>query len=105
MVRAMGLVITLLHVVEADESEFGTLSGAQAYLDGAATQFRGIDVRTDVRRGQPAREILNAMRDLNVDIIAMATHSRPGIERPLLGGVAEQVIRESGLPVLLVRSS
>jgi nucleotide-binding universal stress UspA family protein len=37
------------------------------------------------------------------DLVAMATHGRGGLSRAWLGSVADAVVRESGLPVLLVR--
>lgn len=117
MARAMSLSITLLHVIESPDGEDGAVyagpaatpasafSGARAYLDGVATQLAGLDVRTQIRQGRPALEILNAIADLQVDLVAMATHSRQGINRLVFGSVAEQVLHESSMPVLLVRAS
>ncbi len=62
-------------------------------------------MRTQIRRGRPAREILNAIADLQVDLVAMATHSRQGVNRMVFGSVAEQVLHESNIPVLLVRAN
>jgi nucleotide-binding universal stress UspA family protein len=113
--RTMNMAITLLHVVEVGRGEVGAIrvgeeastavAWAQAYLDGVAAQLDGIDVRTEIRQGQPAREILNAIRELDVDLVAMATHSRQGIDRLLFGSIAEEVIHASSMPVLLIRAS
>jgi nucleotide-binding universal stress UspA family protein len=52
--------------------------------------------------GDPAAAILQAVRDVNADLIVMATR-RQGIDRLILGSVAERVIRESPVPVLTIR--
>jgi nucleotide-binding universal stress UspA family protein len=91
--------------IRVGEEASTAVAWAQAYLDGVAAQLDGIDVRTEIRQGQPAREILNAIRELDVDLVAMATHSRQGIDRLLFGSIAEEVIHASSMPVLLIRAS
>jgi nucleotide-binding universal stress UspA family protein len=58
---------------------------------------------TVILRGDPAQAIMHAADDLDADLIVMATHGHKGINRLLLGSVAEQVVRESPIPVLTVR--
>ncbi|MGA2860041.1 MAG: universal stress protein [Candidatus Sulfotelmatobacter sp.] len=53
-----------------------------------------------VQFGKPAELIEKAAQDLNVDLIVMATHERTGINRLLLGSIAEHVLRTSKRPVL-----
>jgi nucleotide-binding universal stress UspA family protein len=48
--------------------------------------------------------ILDFARVHDIDVIAMSTHGR-GMSRFLLGGVADKVLRGSGLPMLLYRPS
>lgn len=78
---------------------------AEEYLAPIAIELRGkgVRVRTQVRRGQPAEEIVAAARESGADLIAMTTHGRSGLGRLLFGSVAEQVLRESRLPVFLMR--
>jgi len=78
---------------------------AEEYLAPIAVELRqkGVKVRTEVRRGQPAEEIVAAARDADADLIAMTTHGRSGFGRLLFGSVAEAVLRESRLPVFLMR--
>ena len=57
---------------------------------------------TGVRVGEPVDEILAAAHDQAVDLIVMATHGHTGPARWLLGSVADQVVRRSERPVLLV---
>lgn len=68
-------------------------------------QKEGYNVSTAVRFGEPAEEILAfvASADKPVDLIAMATHGRSGLSRLLKGSVAEDVLRQSGVPLMLVR--
>jgi nucleotide-binding universal stress UspA family protein len=50
-----------------------------------------------------AQTILAEARNTGCDLIVMGTHGRQGLRRFLQGSVAEQVVRESSCPVLLVR--
>jgi len=116
---SMGAELTLLRVVDtisAEWSERGVLgrpSGrspladhAEAYVGRIATAVRerGVKTHTTVRQGAPAQQIMAAVKELDVDAIAMATHSRRGFNRLMFGSVAEQVLHESSLPVLLIRA-
>jgi len=53
--------------------------------------------------GSPASEIVREASDSNCDVIVMGTHGRGGIDRLLLGSVAERVVRTATVPVLTVR--
>jgi nucleotide-binding universal stress UspA family protein len=58
--------------------------------------------RTTVE-GSPAREIVDYATETGVDLVVMGTHGRSGVDRLLLGSVAERVVRRSPVPVLTVR--
>lgn len=58
-----------------------------------------------VRETRPAFSILDIARETGADLIAMGTHGRGGMGRMILGSVAENVVRESRIPVLTVRRS
>ncbi len=47
--------------------------------------------------------ILDAAKKYHADLIVMGTHGRQGIKRFFLGSIAEQLIHQSHLPVLLIR--
>jgi nucleotide-binding universal stress UspA family protein len=51
---------------------------------------------------KPAEAICGMARDLDADLVAMATHGRSGISHLLAGSVTEGVIRALGRPVLVV---
>jgi nucleotide-binding universal stress UspA family protein len=62
-------------------------------------------MRTEVRSGTPHREIMDALEENAADLVVMGTHGRSGLERYLLGSVAERVLRTSPVPVMTVRRS
>lgn len=70
----------------------------------AATLGRwGVAVRVMLRDGRPFQEIVAAADAEGADLIAMGTHGRGGLNRLLLGSVADRVIRTAPCPVLTVR--
>lgn len=71
------------------------------YLDEIARSFSGLVVHCSRERGRPAEVILD--RAAPGTLIAMATHGRSGINRWLLGSVAEKVLRGTKHPLFLVR--
>ncbi|MBG9390209.1 universal stress protein [Caenimonas aquaedulcis] len=48
--------------------------------------------------------VANAARLWNADLVVVGTHGRRGIGRVMLGSGAEQIIRMSPVPVLVIRS-
>jgi nucleotide-binding universal stress UspA family protein len=56
-----------------------------------------------VAEGGAAQEILRCARELDVDLIAMSTHGRKGLNRMLVGSVTQEVLHGSDRPVLLFR--
>ncbi|MBV0901223.1 universal stress protein [Haloarcula salina] len=68
--------------------------------DLAAERDRELDAVTEV--GKPARAILEYAGDHDVDQIVMGSHGRSGIDRTLLGSVAETVARRARIPVTIV---
>ena len=54
------------------------------------------------RKGHPAEEILAAAVDSNADCLILGTHSRRGIDRTLMGSIAEEVARGCRIPLMFV---
>ena len=52
--------------------------------------------------GSTADGILSCSKEFNADLIVIGTHSRSGIDRLLMGSVAESVVRSAQVPVLVV---
>ena len=63
----------------------------------------GLQPVTEVRRGDPASQILQAVAQNKADIVAMTTHGRGAVGRATYGSIADRVARESPVPVLMIR--
>jgi nucleotide-binding universal stress UspA family protein len=63
----------------------------------------GIRVRHVLLDGDPAAEIVRYAQEMNMDLIVMGTHGRSGLERLLMGSVAEKVMRQATCSVLVVK--
>lgn len=59
---------------------------------------------TKVVLGKPFAEIVTYAREINCDLLIMATHGRSGLMHALMGSTAEKVVRKAPCPVLTVRS-
>jgi nucleotide-binding universal stress UspA family protein len=79
---------------------------AQKYLHGLALHFSasGGKVHARIADGPVPEAILEQAETEGATMIAMSTHGRSGVSRWVLGSVAEKVVRQSPVPVLLVRS-
>jgi nucleotide-binding universal stress UspA family protein len=63
----------------------------------------GVKLETVVLEGKPAAEIVKYAKDQEIDLIVIGTQGKRGIERILLGSVAESVIRSAPCKVLVVK--
>jgi nucleotide-binding universal stress UspA family protein len=103
--------LTVLFVYNPDST---TTPGSQGdeeadrrYWQGQLEQIRPVDTRIPVShvllQGDPASEIVRYGRDAGIDVIVMGTHGRTGVERLLMGSVAERVLRDAPCSVLVVK--
>ena len=53
--------------------------------------------------GRPAEEITNYAKEINAQMIVIATHGHSGLTHMMLGSTAEGVVRQADCPVLTVR--
>lgn len=60
-------------------------------------------VRTEVRIGDPGEEITNFANEIGADLIVIASRGKTGLERILLGSVAESVVRHSHCSVYVLK--
>lgn len=63
----------------------------------------GLEVDRNTIEGHPADEIIKYAEKNSMSIIVMGTLGKSGLDRFLLGSVAEKVVRNSKIPVLVVR--
>lgn len=85
------------------------LNDAKAYIEKVLTAF-GLNGSTPnvawtlhFRHTEPASAIVQLASDVGADLVVVGTHGRQGVERFLLGSVAERVVRLAPCPVLIVR--
>lgn len=80
---------------------------AQRYLGEVAARLDAGErtIETTVLTGRPAAELETRARKTGADLIVMATHGRGPVSRFWLGSVADELIRHSHIPVLLIRPS
>ena len=111
--------VRLLNVVDTRSGEVGAIVPkggvgmlvegevyqADEYLRTIAPRFEdhGISTSVEVRIGDPVKEIMGASDEFACDIITMATRSRRNLGRLVFGSIADAVVRESRIPVLLFR--
>lgn len=102
LLRSGKVESTLFHVAEST----GAIEGIQPRLEmhRKALEEKGIRTRVRIVSGSPAQEILRQAEIGSFDLVAMTTHGRSGIERVLMGSVAEEVVRSSSVPTLLCKS-
>jgi nucleotide-binding universal stress UspA family protein len=107
--------LSLVHVFELQTYTYaGTFSyvdiatpleaAAQETMKKALADVRARHPRTDgvVLRGIVWEDLLLHAKKVNADLIVLGTHGRRGVERALVGSVAEKVVRMSPIPVLTV---
>lgn len=87
-------------IVLSDESE----ASEQMQMIAQQLVQRGFRVESQFLPGAAAECILHLSEKANVDLIAMSTHGRTGIELALLGSVADKVVRNARSPVFIVPS-
>ena len=64
---------------------------------------KGIDAESVIRVGRPYSAIVNTAKELEVDLVALATHGRSGPSHVAFGSTAEKVVRLAPCPVLTVK--
>ncbi len=76
-----------------------------AYLQRQVERLRhaGVAARAFTLSGDPAPTIVQFSVEHAADLIVMATHGRGGLARLLLGSVANAVLHQARLPIMLVR--
>lgn len=115
LARSFDATLYALYVLETAEpppwfedpaAKPGVDTKAHQALDGvisAATE-RNFDreIVSAIVRGQTAPAILEYAEEHDIDLIVIGTHGRTGLDRALMGSIAENIVRESRVPVVTV---
>jgi nucleotide-binding universal stress UspA family protein len=116
LARDHGARLLVAHVLESPPvavfGEFGmapvdlgeSRADAQAKLDYLEVAGSPLAVERFLLEGDPAPAILEFAQRRQCSLIVMGTHGRTGLERLLMGSVAEQIVRASPCPVLTVKA-
>jgi nucleotide-binding universal stress UspA family protein len=70
-----------------------------------AARGEGLLARAVLRTGPAASTIAETAKDEGADLLVVGTHGRSGLDRLILGSVAERVVRLASCPVLVVKSA
>jgi nucleotide-binding universal stress UspA family protein len=116
LTAASGGTLTIVHVVDADygwsqigREEFSDLD--KSLQKQAVDQLRSLAdahlpgkmcADLEVRIGRPAEEIAAAASEAKSNLIVISSHGRTGLDRYLIGSVAERVARIAPCPVCLI---
>ena len=100
---------TMLSSSPADVSLEAVYSTLKSEGDQAVKRVKDmakdVAVEEAVLSGKAAREIVSFAAKQKIDLIVIGTQGKTGLQRLLLGSVAESVIRTADCPVLVVKSS
>src|SRR6266540_169598 len=96
-------LVTTLHEGER-HTAIAASSDVRSLLADAAEWLRtqGVEGQATVVDGDVPPNLLRVARERGADLIVMSTHGRSGLGRVLYGSVADRVVHEAVLPVLLV---
>lgn len=120
LAAAYGARIELLHIIEeaafpafyalGADAMYGEVpdleerarAALQRLADERLAGERGVSCH--VRKGRAAGEIAGLAEDGDVDLIVIASHGLTGLERLMMGSVAEKVVRLAPCPIFVVKS-
>ena len=77
-------------------------NAAENYLVTTKLHLGDDTIETVVKEGDFGEVILETAEELNVDVIVMGTHGRRGLDKILMGSVAEKVLRQSSIPLFII---
>lgn len=88
------------YFVQAHENATKALAEALEF-----SKAEGVDAQTLVIKGQVSAEgIAETASELKADLIVMGSHGRKGFQKMLMGSFAQDVLRNTELPVLIVKA-
>jgi nucleotide-binding universal stress UspA family protein len=94
---------TLVSELAGETRSFADRSEQAVKRVEAIARSHDVEAVTEVRKGDPAQAILNYAEEIEADLIVAGTHGRTGIQRRVVGSVAERLVRHADAPVMTVR--
>jgi nucleotide-binding universal stress UspA family protein len=96
---------TMADVKLSEQALAADRGAAEAYLKSkkASLEARGLRVDSILKEADAAQAIITTAAAERADLIVMSTHGRGGLGRVVFGSVADEVLRNSPAPVLIVR--
>jgi nucleotide-binding universal stress UspA family protein len=88
-------------VIWATVDNASRLNHAHQAIEDKLTDYQGVQIK--ISFGDPGRVITDLAEEIGSDLIVIPSHGRTGMERILLGSVAERVVRLAHCPVLVLR--
>lgn len=106
MARALGARVDLVTVTYPSGKNELPREVVSANLRRAQESFeeQGLEVNLSILHGDPAAEILGFSEAHRSDLVALSTHGRTGLDRLFYGSVAESILRNTPLPLLVLRT-
>jgi nucleotide-binding universal stress UspA family protein len=86
-----------------DQALYGLKKEMKEFLQGLERDYaHGVDTKIFTPEGEVKETILNIANEWDADSIVAGTHGRKGLNRLLMGSMAESILRDSSVPVLIV---
>lgn len=123
LARGMGAELTLVHVITEDrpnepdpdapyfkvakrvwDADQAREKEARQQLEERARRLQGVKAFTAIGRGPAVEGILAVAKDMGADLLVISSSGRTGVQRLILGSVAEELARSSPVPVLIWKS-
>ena len=77
---------------------------AQRFLEESKKHLGDEIIAVSVVEGDFADAIIDAAKDFNADLIVMGTHHRKGLDKLLMGSLAEKILNSASVPLLTIPS-
>jgi nucleotide-binding universal stress UspA family protein len=125
--KTLGAEVILLHVISDlvyySSIEYSPIMGFDGYMDMGPLQLNTIEglkkaslqflekskhhlgdksIKTLIKEGDFAESILEAAKELHVNIIVMGSHSRKWLENIVMGSVTEKVLHRTSIPLFII---
>lgn len=75
---------------------------SEDFLNESKKHLGDENIQTIVTDGDTADEIITTAKSINADVIVVGTHSRRGIDKILMGSVAEKVFHRTTIPLFII---